>query len=520
MACQTYVPLQADVGYFAFFDALFYQLTHEKTHERMIKHLQQCTRDISILAYDPDTWFRRGRALFLLGYPELCVGDIYKAQLLLKAAREHTETLLGQQAIVSFAWRWWAETRKSDSPGLVLYPNGSYEGLIRKSLDKLYLQICDVMVRGLNSAACDWACLEACQKAVKEFPSNPTFLDHLQELQEIVVSKSHVPKPTNLGADHFSEGLRNGQVLMRAYPWMTSDLLHRGEKTLRIIREAFEAFPECIIAPSSIRDTRTPEADVLGVFAARDIQRNETILTDRTLSGATTLKNKCSACCGSLPSQGSVILHCCNMQHCSQKCARDAVATFHSAICGRNFSAVAESARSTGNRYLSNAVRSLHLLRILAIVVKEGRHPLESSLISRLTAQYEGDSRQSFDYKTDIVGTNNILQTLGIDIFADVRYDTWVLRTLVGRIYNNVSGGPLKEGYRSSLNLLYSMFNHSHETNVKYHMIGDSTTMRLLANRKILKGEELFICYKDEGSLRFWLGRECECSKCGREKKK
>lgn len=81
--------------------------------------------------------------------------------------------------------------------------------------------------------------------------------------------------------------------------------------------------------------------------------------------------------------------------------------------------------------------------------VNYGTHPLKFSLICRLTAQYEGDSRQAFDFNTDIVHTTNILQTLGIDIFADVCYDAWVLRTLVGRISENVSRGPLTEGYNS-----------------------------------------------------------------------
>ena len=484
----------------------------------MIKHLQVYTRNISFLAYDPATWLHRGQALLLLGYPELSVGDVYKAQLLVEAATEDAKTLLGQQAIVSFAWRLWFDAcRNAGSSDRVAYPNPSTDALIQKKLIELHLEICDAMIRGLHATASDWACLEACQRALKKFPSNPTFLRTLPDLQDIVNLKSQNPKPTHLGAEYFSESLRNGQVLMKAYPWMTPDFLRRDERTLQTIKEGLEAFSKCTIGPSSIKDTRAPEADVLGVFATRDIRCNETILTDRTLVGVTTLINKCSACCGSLPSRGCVILPCCSVQHCNQKCAQEAVSAFHSAICGQNFLAVTKSARYTGNKYLSNAIRSLHLLRILAIVVKEGVHPLKSSVISRLTAQYEGDSRQVFDFNTDIVDTTNFLQTFGVDIFADVRYDTWVLRTVLGRTLNNVSGGPLKKGYRSSNNLLYSMFNHSHENNVEYHPIGDSTTMKLWAARNIQKGEELFICYKATGSLRLWLGRECGCPKCERE---
>jgi len=47
--------------------------------------LARLTSNIMLLPYDPENWILRARLLNVLGYPELAVGDAYKARMLVDA---------------------------------------------------------------------------------------------------------------------------------------------------------------------------------------------------------------------------------------------------------------------------------------------------------------------------------------------------------------------------------------------------------------------------------------------------
>lgn len=111
---------------------------------------------------------------------------------------------------------------------------------------------------------------------------------------------------------------------------------------------------------------------------------------------------------------------------------------------------------------------------------------------------------------TNIVVPQRILLTLGVDIFKDLRYDTWVLQTIWARIRNNAFGG-VQEGPMGSLTSfwvgpLYSFMNHSCEPNaesddvaVTYRPVTApifrSSTKAIIATREIRRGEEISVSY-------------------------
>jgi hypothetical protein len=118
-----------------------------------------------------------------------------------------------------------------------------------------------------------------------------------------------------------------------------------------------------------------------------------------------------------------------------------------------------------------------------------------------------------------------ILQAFGIDVFADPRYDTWVLQTMWWRSKNNASGEVDSAVPIYSINPFYSFVNHSCEPNVHWRN-QNSSTIELKAARNIKKGEELYTSYltgeympKAERRkwLNQWLGGDCVCAKCLRE---
>jgi hypothetical protein len=50
--------------------------------------------------------------------------------------------------------------------------------------------------------------------------------------------------------------------------------------------------------------------------------------------------------------------------------------------------------------------------------------------IARLVAQYELDANVAWLLRANVIVPLNILESFGIDIFADSRYDCWVLETM------------------------------------------------------------------------------------------
>lgn len=175
-------------------------------------------------------------------------------------------------------------------------------------------------------------------------------------------------------------------------------------------------------------------------------------------------------------------------------------------------------------------------LRILSACSQTKCHPLQHPSIARLLPHYSPLRR--WTYRHNIERPNQILQQLGVDIFRDLLYDTWVLQQVSIRLITNQHSHTTKDGRRyRSLNPLYSFLNHSCEPNAcwDFAKVGqgatahESTALRVTARKPIKKGEEITISYgdNDQGGFEFskkavrqeqllnWLpnGR-CECSLC------
>ncbi|KAF2489827.1 hypothetical protein BU16DRAFT_165183 [Lophium mytilinum] len=180
--------------------------------------------------------------------------------------------------------------------------------------------------------------------------------------------------------------------------------------------------------------------------------------------------------------------------------------------------------------------QNLLLLRCLAVIIQAdtGSHPLASPVASTLTANLAGSD--DWRYHDDIIYPIHMLQTLGIDVFADLRYDTWVIRTMYTQILNNVNGEDEEEEEERngvstiSLHRLYSMINHSCHPNLEWTYQHDrSSSVVIRAKQDIKMGEELFISYiGEEGTfqpfaekqrrLNPWVGANCGCARCKAER--
>ena len=120
-----------------------------------------------------------------------------------------------------------------------------------------------------------------------------------------------------------------------------------------------------------------------------------------------------------------------------------------------------------------------------------------------------------------------ILQTLGVDVFKDMRFDAWALQTLILRIENNMDDIKLGGLMYSSIRPLFSMFNHDCDPSADWSADHLGGPVLVTSKRDIKKGEEVTVSYVLNGqpeidrraSLIAQIGMICECVRCQAERK-
>jgi hypothetical protein len=374
---------------------------------------------------------------------------------------------------------------------------------------------------------------EMCVEATKKFPEEKFFENTLPMLIQCLKKEKAVwdcqqsVDPERVPRDI----LRNGKVKMRPYPWMLADYVRRDEKLIEDLNEKLRIYgSKCVIKSTSLEEPVSPivnaakaTPDIRGIFATRPILRGERIFIDRTATGTGNFKHPayCENCFYPLPFN-RFSTPCCNVVFCSLDCRELALANYHQTLCGKNFDWLYEMKGSNAPEMMPCVY-----LRILAMCVQQGNsHPLQHPAIARLTPCYSSNYPALWSFNGNIIQPIKILQALGVDVFTDLRYDTWVLQTIWWRMKNNMAGNnsdlSQSKGTTMYANPIYSFFNHSCFPNVGDRIYG--TTIHAFACRDIRKGEELFVDYV-EGitnqravALAQWLGKDCSCSKCKQER--
>ena len=234
--------------------------------------------------------------------------------------------------------------------------------------------------------------------------------------------------------------------------------------------------------------------DVFGVFATRNIALTETVLIDRTTAGV--ISSSIVVQHAAIISQTLSANPCCTtVPYCSETCAQTTIRIFPCSALQQRLQFLYDAAKSA-NLSTDISLDSLLLLRVLALAIHEGAtHPLKTSLLARLTPAYKIDHLIIFNFPDHIITPIRILQELGIDVFANSAYDSWAIHTMRCRLQNNKHGQTLDDLHGTAVNPLYSMFNHSCAPNIGWEHEGNTSTLRLFAERSIMEGEELFISY-------------------------
>lgn len=329
-----------------------------------------------------------------------------------------------------------------------------------------------------------------------------------------------------------------GKFYPQPYPWITADRSRRSDELVGLLNEEFatsasavgSSQPLCQVRQHAFGDTGPASKDILGVFATQDIPAHTTILHDTT---------HILGCCG--PGAGGDMANLGGALACGDP--------VHPNLPDEGAELDLRWVRDeTG----TGATSTLLTIRLLLAALQDGvHHPLDHSLVARLTPNYrdpddEGIEPESFYLASDIAVPLRALQQFGIDIFAQLEWDTWVLFTVSQRQLNNVCGDAIS----GSLMPLFSLFNHSCEPNVEWSRVMgkrdggeemddwgdpidaaswsvDHETVTVTTAWDIRKGEQLFVEYDSfehdhavtdrRRRLRKWLSGDCMCTRCVKE---
>ena len=455
-----------------------------------------------------------------MGYPELATGDAYKALVLVRKSRNPHNGLAGP---VKHHLKIAASSTEAQT------------GLQGSTTEQGALL---TLVRSLLLANCLQESLDYALAAVSKYPENTELKSSLAMVQN-AYDRDQLESQTDNNLEGMTaleedEYRRAGHILSQSYPWMDAKLFARGADVTAAVQHNFHlaSWGQCKLEQSLVRegmpigDRSERFSDVLGVTATKDLMRNEMLLVDHTaVSAVDDPLHRCTCCCGILTANFT-ILQCCSARCCSRYCADRALATYHLAVCGKDLSRF-ENAYTKNLATPAKAADDLLLLRVLACAVQHSStHPLNTPFVKQLTAMYDGKKHQPFDCETNIIGTFKMLTSLGIDIFANHNFDTWVLQSLRARIGNNSREYSIDGHTHIAINPLYSFFNHSCDPNIKWEDDGatHSSTSRMYSVRSVSEGEERFINYREElfdepvsvrrEMLREWLASDCQCDRC------
>lgn len=367
----------------------------------LISSLNEQTKGIYSHPYDPNGWYKRAETLAHLRYPELAVGDTYKAILLCR-------TLLARLS----------EDRR--------YRLGHRMGFWMLDAD------------GDNG--------EETQDA------RQGERDDLEQRLVDLQADAHRLQIKNL---HHFPIFEEGRFLPRPYPWMEARHRSRDDELLAKINDEFaqaemkivEEDPEertaeerghksrcCVLQRHAFGEMGIcgkDSSELLGVFAARDLIEYTLIVIDET---------EAWGCIG--PGQGGSTLNLSGGTGCSDP--------IHPNLPSED--ATSQDLRWIRERAGKHAAEViLRCQFLIGCVTDHVTHPLDHTLIARLTPTYRREKARLFGLEHDIVIPNDCLQQFGIDIFADRNYDTWVLFTLESRIENNSWSDPLHSCKHSCL---------------------------------------------------------------------
>ncbi|KAG9205142.1 hypothetical protein G6514_008719 [Epicoccum nigrum] len=493
-----------------------------------------------------------------LGYPDLAVGDAYKALLLVDEVAEEGE--YHDEAME-------AATADYLSEGIANLNLGSAntaqdegeDGVVTWTQEQLSK---NAYVRADNA-------FDYIARATKAFPNDKVFNDY----DDILTTKlrTHYEKEgENVDDVEIDDYPDKGLVRRENYPWNEYEPDRHSEECLQFLNNVLASIaPKLEVRVSELPLLSTDQeaggdtqfVKQLGVFAKEDIAPGEEVLNERSLLTAVSRLHDvyCDACSTKLPDtlgSESTILSCeeCDeVFFCSEECHDLAQDSYHPSICGVSIDQGKVPAREA-----ADSLYSILLVRALALAETQDLHPLELKELRYIWGDYHSKDLDSawqvevegrpvdafagvpgtlpFSFNNNIIKPLHLLEKMDVNIFTQsYRYDTWVFNTIYAKLRGTASAQQGLDG-RPEIGAVHPMWclaNHSCDPNVAWEWQG---TMKFWTRKELVewkgrdpnkgpglkKDEEVFGHYCDirlpVKERREWavgaLGGDCMCQRC------
>lgn len=471
-------------------------------------HLRNCTRRLTVDPYRPTGWLARAQILLKLRYPELAAGDAYKA-LLLAEKQERTSSRTTVDFPADVKCRFTTSGAEEALQEFTATSSEFVESQMTRISDNAKYGAVLLLSRALFFANSFYECLNAISRHFRFFAQD----ESLFRLWRLAKSAADYEERNRHKDDDFvlmdfveqEEQRQSGDIKMQAYPWMSAWIFCRAPNTLwSINQELLTASNSCeakrsrICGSATVEEPSTTSMDIFGIFAPSEVIKDQELPIGRTsLCANHNMSTCCAVCCSMLP---LIRAGCpqCKKKYSTKECSTKA-ACVRPLNCGNDiFFPDGTGERRRSKTQARQAAENL-LFRLLAAAVKYTLrtpvHPLQVPFLNQSTAVCGTEEPRRFSLEINIVSPIKMLRSLGVDVFTNHDFDTWVLQTIQARLdancraYESSSDGR----YIIAIPPLFSFFNQSCEPNitVEIDVAKETSSLTAVASRGVGKGEEI-----------------------------
>lgn len=542
----------------------------EHTNMNLLDRRANLTTELAENPYDLFVYIKRALVHGDLGYPDLAVGDAYRALLLTDEANEDgqeyydqaTEALqkyLEQPGRLRDIFTTNKEERRQEMEILFSEGHMDQENLLRIARIKCF------RILSISLLLC------GCLKTAWDFSVQGIAI--APEDQELIQAQEYISgladrklRRSDVAPAEFPD---QGLVRREIYPWNTHEPDRYSNETLEFLnRELAQVAPKCEAkvtelptlqdgVPQPDANGNIPTNKQLGLFAKEDIAPGETVLEEVSVLCANNRFHNplCDCCSSELPTlderkKGTgapVECQDCYVPFCSQECHDLAQETYHPAVCEKEVDSIA---KQVDRAEIPDMLYFLLLARAIAMAATQEVHPLDLKEVKYIWGDFLPTKSNAvhfspkagpppiwtlpFSFKANILNPLHVLEKMDIDIFADgEKWDLWTCNTLYAKFRGTASSRIGRDGKPevAAVHPLWCLANHDCDPNVQWEWGG---RMRLWARKTrmtknkapgIKAGEEILNHYTDielpVQERREWaagsLGGYCMCERCRTE---
>lgn len=235
-----------------------------------------------------------------IGYPELAVGDAYKATLLFDEI--HNDSSLGSTALLMFGMKHWLSMDPLFRDAT--QTNKNFQANVWAVLTQIEINNTKLLVEALIHLDCPCDAQEICRDASRRFPAEGYFRGTKSiELNERKKTSLAWPMPSHFQSEQYDDWvatLRYGAFYRRAYPWMSSEMLRRDHFAINTVRKLVASLtPKCDIEKISAKGgPNKTKSDYYGMVAKTGIRKGNLIFQEGTvICAARPSTGRCPSCC-------------------------------------------------------------------------------------------------------------------------------------------------------------------------------------------------------------------------------